>query len=107
MNTDEKILKAIEELKQGQTALQADVKGIKTDVKDVKADVSGIKADTSEIKTEQLELERGQIKLEIGQEAIKGMITLLNSNFVKTAHSHGERIKNLEERTGTENPLKH
>jgi outer membrane murein-binding lipoprotein Lpp len=63
MNTDEKILKALEDLQAGQNTLQADVKGLKSDVTAIK--------DVQQKQGKRLEtLEAGQQTLDHKVEAI-------------------------------------
>jgi ABC-type uncharacterized transport system ATPase subunit len=111
MNNDEKILKAIEDLKQGQQTLQADVSEIKTDhgkrLAGIESDITDIKTEQKEQGKEQLEIERGQVRLERGLYAIKQIVEIINQTLVRTVKSHEKRIENLEEHTGTDNPLKH
>lgn len=106
-DNDGKILKALEDLQKGQKALQADVTDIKADVTDIKTEQKDQSSAIARLEDRQALIEREIYEVQKDQAAIKGMITLLNSNVVKTAQNHETRIKNLEEHTGTENPLKH
>ncbi len=102
MNNDEKILKALENL-------QADVSDIKKTQQEhsKRLDNTPTKDDIERLEDREALIEREIYAVQKDQAAIKGMITLLNSNVVKTSQNQEKRIKNLEEHTGTENPLKH
>lgn len=78
MNTDEKILKALEELQSGQNALQANVNGLKRDVTTIK--------DVQQKQGKRLEaLEAGQKMLESGQQALELKVEAIHA-YQKQAH---------------------
>ena len=106
MNTDEKILKAIEDLKQDQKK-QFEAVNTRLDQHGKQLDNAATKDDVERIENRQVVIEQEIYEVQKDQKAIKGMIQLLNSNVVKTGKAHEKRIENLEERTGAENPLKH
>jgi hypothetical protein len=109
MNTDEKILKALEELQSGQKGLQADVNGLKSDVTTIK--------DIQQKQGKRLEaLEAGQNALGLKVEAIHAyqkqahneiMGTLFDSNEIAGRDQKilEKRIERIEKHLGLP-PLK-
>ncbi len=103
MNNDDKILKALEDIKKTQQehSKRLDNTASKDDLKDL-----ATKADVERLEDRQVVIEQEIYEVQKDQKAIKGMTTLLNSNVVKITQNHETRIKNLEEHTGTTDPTK-
>jgi uncharacterized protein (DUF3084 family) len=81
MNTDEKILKALEALQEGQKALQADVSDLKQGQKRLEQDV-----------------ERVELKVEVGNAYQEKAHAEIMNHLVDSNEINGQDIKQLEKR---------
>ncbi len=90
MNTDEKILKALENLQAGQARLEDGQAHLKTAVEAVKAGQDDIR-EKLETKADKADIHRVEQKID---------------KVAKDVKSYGSRIENLEEHTSTPNPHK-
>ena len=131
MNTDEKILKALEDLQAGQKALQADVASVK-DIQQKQGDVQQkqgkqletIEADVKTLHSKVDRLEDGQghmytalkivatkqdveVAVDSAKSELKADILMLDSKVIKKVQSVDRRVTNIEDQAGIENPEKH
>ena len=135
MNTDDKILKTLEALQEGQKALQADVASIKDvqqqqgkDIAALKSEqgqqgklLNGVAATTATVLEEQhaqrLDIRSLHTELHETREELKGEIRAardeakqdtidLKATVVKKIQSVDRRVTNIEEHEGIENPDK-
>ena len=131
MNTDDKILKALEDLKEGQKALQTEVEkvpgiekqleqqgkllnGIATTMATVleeqqaqRMDIRSLHADMQSLHSE-VHASKEELKAEIRvtRADAKRDIIDLKATVLKKSQSYERRITNLEEHDGIENPDK-
>ena len=110
MSTDEKILKALEDLQAGQKALQTDVASIK-DVQqkqgkqiDMLVDTAGHINTTLKIVATKQDVE---VAVDSAKSELKADILMLDSKVVKKIQSVDRRVTNIEDQSGIENPEKH
>jgi hypothetical protein len=95
MNNDEKILKALEALQEGQKAIQADVHILKDG-----------QAHTNTVLKTLATKQDVEVAVDAAKSELKADILMLDSKVVKRIQSHERRITNIEEQEGIENPDK-
>lgn len=94
MNTDEKILQALENLQAGQTRLEKDVSTLKDGQAHLTTAVEALKTGQDDIQENMAtkeDIHRLETKIDKVAKDVKG---------------HASRLENLEEHTGTPNPHK-
>jgi hypothetical protein len=116
MNTDEKILKMLEDLQTGQKALQEGQKNLEAGQKALQADVQkqgkqiDMLVDTAGHMNTALKSVATKQDVEVAVDAakseLKADILMLDSKVVKRIQSLDRRVTNIEEREGIENPEK-
>ena len=112
MNSDEKILKALEDLQAGQKALQDDVTVMKGEVDKIPAiqkQLDTLVDATAHTNTALKTLPTKQdveTTVDAAKSELKADVLTLESKVVKKIQSHERRISNIEEHEGIENPDK-
>jgi hypothetical protein len=116
MNTDEKILKALEALQEGQKSLEAGQHAIQADAqkqgKQIETLVDGQAHTNTILKTlatkqdVEVAVDAAKSELEAKISEVKSDVLMLDSKVVKRIQSHERRITNIEEHEGIENPDK-
>lgn len=113
MNTDEKILKALENLQAGQKRIEKDVKDLKQGQERLEQGQAQHKTALEALAAGQQDLrERTATKkdvdtaIEVAEKELRADILLIDAKLVKTVHSHGKRIENIEQHEGIQNPDK-
>ena len=120
MNTDDKILKALEDLQSGQKNLEAGQKALQTDVQkqgkqiDMLVDTAGhintalksvaTKHDVETTVETVVDAAKSELKADISE--VKSDVLRLDSKVVKKHQSYERRITNIEDHEGIENPDK-
>lgn len=117
MNNDEKILKALETLQDGQTRLEKTVTTLQATVSTLQADVSDVKQGTATANERLGRLEDGQAHtstaldaLKAGQDDLrdhmKASFMDLGAKIDRTARDNKRLIEELEEQANITNPHK-
>ncbi len=120
MNNDEKILKALETLQQGQQQLSKRLDVMQADMSDMKqaqahtntaleALAAGQEALTTgqeEIKSKMATKQDVEAAVDAAKSELKADIYILNASLVKKVQSHERRITNIEEKEHIPNPDK-
>jgi predicted nucleic acid-binding Zn-ribbon protein len=113
MITDEKILKALENLQAGQARLENTVSIVQTDVKDVKHGQTQANERLSKLENGQAHLTTAVEAVKAGQDDIRDTMATqadvmdVGAKIDKITRNHERRIEELEHEAGLPNPHKH
>ena len=103
MNTDDRIVKILEDLQAGQKAILADVETLK----DGQAHTHTVLKTLATKQDVEVAVDAAKTELEAKISEVKSDVLMLDSKVAKKIQSHERRITNLEEQSGIENPEKH
>ena len=113
MNNDEKILKALETLQQGQQQLSKRLDAMQADMSDMKqaqahtnTALEALAAGQEEIKSSMATKQDVEAAVEAAKSELKADIYTLNATLIKKVQSHERRITNIEEKEHIPNPDK-
>ncbi len=106
MNNDEKILQALENLQAGQERLEKTQREQGNIIAQIKTGVEALAAGQQDLRERTATKKDVDTAVEVAEKELRADILLIDAKLVKTVHSHGKRIENIEQHEGIQNPDK-
>ncbi len=102
----EKINKRFDTLEQGQKEQGTAIREQGIAIAQVKTGVEALAAGQQDLRERTATKKDVDTAVEVAEKELRADILLIDAKLVKTVHSHGKRIENIEQHEGIQNPDK-